>query len=217
MSTETVTPATKGKPTSRPRRETYTDEPYQRTEEEIAAEREKQRERALRSYYKNKEAILERRKQRYHEDPEFRARVLEQSRRINEKRARDRTAKLKDERFIAETPRQFRIDLPDGKYVIQDMFTTSQLAIQLNRKAGCVIAWEKMGLLPETLYRGLNKFRLYTDFQVREIVRIYKELETKFGRRRMANRIGSTPFFQLIKELWENYPLGVDTGAARGD
>lgn len=210
MSESQATPATKGKPTGS-KKERYLNEPYIKTEEELAKERELQRERALKSYYKNKEAILERRRKRYQEDPEFRAKALAASAEINKKRALDRRLKLKDERFVAETPKSFRIDLPDGKYIVQEMFTTTQLAMQLERKASSIIQWEKMGLLPEPLYKGLNNFRLYTQFQVSEIVRIYKELCLKFGKRRMMNRIGSTNFFQLIKELWEKYPLGVDT------
>jgi len=216
MTESQAIPATKGRAPG-VQKNRYTDEPYERTEEEKNKEREAQRERALRSYYKNKEAILARRKKRYDEDPEFRAKALAASAEINKKRSLERRLKIKDERFVAETPKQFRIDLPDGKYIVQEMFTTTQLAMQLERKASSIITWEKMGLLPQPLYKGLNNFRLYTQFQVTEIVRIYSELCTKHGRRRMTNRVGSTDFFERVKELWEKFPLGVDTGLSRED
>jgi len=160
-------------------------------------------------YEKHKEEILERRRQRYLEDPEYKQKLLRQSKEQQKRYRQERNARLKEQGIRSETPKLYRVQLPDGCEVETEMYSTSQLAMFLERKPLTIRIWEKLGLLPPSMYRSLQNRRLYTSFQVSEIVRYYKGVEYRFGKQRAMHKLSTTPFFRKIHLLWKNYPLGV--------
>lgn len=163
------------------------------------------------SYYqRHKEEIKAARNKRYMEDPEFKERLLRTTREANKRRAQERREMKKGQSFAAETPTTFRVQLPDGKEIVTEMFTTTQLAMFLERSPRAIRLWEEKGNFPKALYRALNNNRLYTTFQVSEIVRHYKIAMSQFGKRYVTNRISGTNFFKRVQALWAKYPYGVE-------
>lgn len=160
-------------------------------------------------YEKHKQEILERRRQRYLEDPEFKEKLLRQSREQQKRARQERNARLKEQGLKEDNPKTYRVQLPDGSEIETEMYTTSQVAMFLERKASTIRLWEHIGLLPPSMYRSLQNRRLYTSFQVYEMVRFYKAAMYRHGKQRVLNKLTTTLFFWKVKQLWKNYPLGV--------
>ena len=158
-------------------------------------------------YAENKSKLLAAKKKRYEEDPEYReaikARARESKRRQTEQRRKERE-RNKDR----EKPLRFRVQVGDTEVEVR-MFTAGQLAKRLGRKTQTIRVWERKGLIPEAIYRNASKDRLYTELQVRLIVKAYDKAERDFGENAVSNRIASTNFSALVFKIWEDYPLGV--------
>lgn len=159
-------------------------------------------------YQKHKEEIKARRKEKYKTDPVYREILKRRS--IERKRQMKRPPKRKRESF-----KFFTIDV-GGKEVTVKMYTITQLAKAMGRQVKTIRVWEKRGIFPAALYRssgGASGIRLYTEFQIKMIIRIFRKTlieEGEKGPEMMAHRIGQTKFPERIKKLWLDYPLGID-------
>jgi DNA-binding transcriptional MerR regulator len=183
-------------------------EPIPKEEEE---ERKKNRSKHNSTYYeKNKTAIIEARKKRYLEDPEYREEVLRRAREAKKKQSQEKRARLKEQNLRYETPTLFKVCLPDGREIETEMYTTGQLAMRLDRKAQTIFMWEKTGALPKAMYRDLRGWRLYTAFQVREMAKYYASVEHSYGQQVARFKLSRTKFFKKTFQLWANYPYGVE-------
>ena len=159
-------------------------------------------------YKKNKESVLAERRRKYHEDPEYREKVMAQARE-SKKRRQEKNRVEREKNKHKEKPLWFKI--PYGRQEIPvRMFTAGQLAKRLGRKTQTIRMWERGEVIPEAIYRSRARDRLYTELQVREIVEIYSECVRRHGARKMWTRIGSTEFSDRVHKLWEDYPLGID-------
>ncbi len=160
------------------------------------------------SYYqRHRGTIQKRRHQRYHEDSEYRETVREQSREYQRKRRATERTKNPVRRGPNE-PSDFTIDV-GGKDVLVHMYTTGMLAAALGRKAQTMRVWEKKGIIPPALYRSPQGARLYTEFQSIRIVNIFQEEFRSHGDLAFT-RITKTEFPRRVKELWRDFPLGID-------
>jgi len=159
-----------------------------------------------RTYYAiNKEKINARKKERYATDPEYRNKIIkaskERSKRI-ERRSRKKRTNFKI----------FKIDV-GGKEVAVKMYSIVQLAKTMDRKPATIRMWERTGILPPAIYRtcdGLNGIRLYTEFQIKSIIRIFRETFEENSVQVMTYRIGQTKFSERVRQLWIDFPLGID-------
>jgi hypothetical protein len=90
------------------------------------------------------------------------------------------------------------------------MYTTGQLAMRIERTYPTIATWEKHGRIPKAMYRSLQNRRLYTAFQVQYIEHFYKRVKHNYGNQIARFNIGRTYFFHKIKQLWINFPYGVE-------
>ncbi len=162
-----------------------------------------------RKYYaENRAAIAERKRLRYLNDSEYRARIKE-SARVRKNRLLEERREERAKNGIKEKPIWFKIDV-NGLEVPVRMYTTGQLAKRLGRKTQTMRVWERKGILPEALYRSATRDRLYTAFQVAGILVAYDEAEQSHGTSLVSFRIASTSFVAAVKRLWDDFPLGLD-------
>jgi DNA-binding transcriptional MerR regulator len=122
-------------------------------------------------YADNGEDLNDRRRKRYKNDPEYRAKVQEWNRRAREKRKEDRDREKKARRRAVKMTstgawKTVEIEV-DG--VKRRMFTIGALAKALGKGVSTIRVWERMGVLPETPYRSGKGDRLYSVEMVEEI------------------------------------------------
>lgn len=159
-------------------------------------------------YRKNREEIAEKKKKRYESDPEYKEEILERARERRHRIALEREERRKKEpKKDPMTPHVFALNVGgiDRKL---NMYTAGQLALLVGRKTQTIRLWERNGILPEALYRSMAGDRLYTEFQIRNISRIYDQVVSEFGNK-ARTRIGQTNFSKLVSEFWGKYPIGV--------
>lgn len=162
-------------------------------------------------YRENRKVLLERKRQRYLNDPEYREKIQAASKiRKNKILAERREDRAKN--GLKARPIWFKLDVA-GTEVPVRMYTAGQLAKKLGRKTQTIRVWEKKGILPVSLYRCANKNRLYTAFQVEGIIAAYNDAERDFGTNMASFRIASTNFIAAVKAIWDEHPLGIDEKA----
>lgn len=162
-------------------------------------------------YQDNRKDLLEKKRQRYRNDTEYREKIQTAARERKRRITAERREARKDEDFVAkrkERPIWFTIEI-NGVDTPVRMHTSGQLAKRLGRLPQTMRVWEKRGILPEALYRNAAKDRLYTEVQVSGIVAAYDEAEERFGTALVSYRISSTNFAELVAEFWKQHPLGV--------
>ncbi len=160
-------------------------------------------------YQKHKKEIAERKARRYKEEPEYRFAILGRSR---ERRRKDAIKRKKKKKTAPPKdpmkPTNFKI-FTGGREIETNMFTAGQLGLALERKTQTIRLWEKKGYLPEAMYRSTSGDRLYTELQLTLLTKAFAEMIRKHGRKAFT-RIGSTEFPTIAKEIWQNYPLGIE-------
>lgn len=123
-------------------------------------------------YAQNKTALSEKRKARY-QDPEVRARILEQNARSRRKRRE--AARVEDSKATAairtgNAGPAYRVRkvtiFRNGASQEIDAYTLGMVSAVLRRPIVTLHKWEKQGILPETPFRDENGFRLYTQEQI---------------------------------------------------
>jgi len=158
-------------------------------------------------YAEHREKMLEKKKARYRDDPDYRARIQENSR-ARKRALAEEKKKLGINKKKKEKPIWFRVQVGDEEVPVR-MYTAGQLARRLGRKTQTVRVWEKRGIIPEAIYRSTSKDRLYTELQVKLIINAYDLAEEMYGTNAVSNRIGSTNFSENVWKVWKDYPLGI--------
>lgn len=111
-----------------------------------------------REYYeKNKMSILEKKRDRYQNDPAYREAVKARTRQRYE-------AKVKREKPLD----RMVIRAEEGNY-----FSIGKVADAIGRKVGTVRAYHKRGIIPDTGYSDKRGWRLYTREQLRIIASVF--------------------------------------------
>jgi len=136
-------------------------------------------------YDENGEELNKSRRDRYHSDPEYKARVLKGNRERRRKAREEKSQEQAKEREakkvrIAEQPyRVVEATIKTKKGTVKEtLFTIGALARVLGCSVQAVRLWERRGVLPETPLRNTKGDRLYTADQVEQI----RELMIKQGR-----------------------------------
>lgn len=104
-------------------------------------------------YAENKERVNRRRRRKYHQDPKYRRKVLQQSRDYRE--TLRSMPQVKMPRF--QKPLEREVD--GGKI---QLFSVGAFSQFLGRSVQSINHWEKLGVLPKTPYRDNRGFRYYT-------------------------------------------------------
>lgn len=146
-------------------------------------------------YYKeNRDDINAKRKARYHEDDEYRERVLSASQRYREANRMD-SPRIKIPRYA-----QPLVKLkPSGERV--KLFSVGAFARALKRSVQSISHWEAKGILPPTPYRDSRGHRYYT-YGMIAVVR-----EVIGDRSRVLQSYG---FLDKIQARWEELGVPMD-------
>jgi len=157
-------------------------------------------------YRDNGDKLNESRRDRYHTDPEYREKVLQQNREARKRRRQAALLLRKKKRAGAKIrPSQnwksINVELKgeDGKPVVTKMFTIGAVAKALDCSVQALRLWEKKGIIPETEYRYSKGDRLYT----KEQIEMYRDILLKQGRIG-KNRVRSRPLSYV--ERWVRFP-----------
>jgi hypothetical protein len=145
------------------------------------------------SYWKkNKEKILAKRKERYRTDPEYRTKILKQSR----ERSKSDRGDIKRKVGRAKLPKAYSFG--DAEVA---MFSIFFLAQKVSRSIQACRKWEKNGTLPPTPFRKKG-VRLYTA----EMIEAVASVVNSFGTVRLPNDENEKIFNEIV-EKW--HELGV--------
>jgi len=149
-------------------------------------------------YDENKEAVADKRKQRYEKDPSYRRKVLKRSADYRE-RQRDVT-QVRIPRH--QKPRIFEVD---GSEVA--LYSIGAFAGYINRSVQSINYWEANKLIPRTPYRsGKRGFRFYTAEMMEVVRRI-------IGNKRRLFPVDES-MGKAIMDMWKE--LGVPVGCDEG-
>lgn len=147
-------------------------------------------------YKENKDERNARRRERYADDPEYRAQVVERSREQRERKRK--VPKVRLPRF--QKPK--REELPDGSVI--HLYSVGAFAKLIGRSIQSISHWENKGLIPETPYRDSRGFRYFTRSMMAVVIR---EID---GRRRLFP--ANPEMYSRIESAWRE--LGVPVGEA---
>jgi hypothetical protein len=162
---------------------------------------------------KNRDRLLEKRKERYRKDAEYRRkmkeRALESKKRFKELENED----LLSGGIVKRGPKSskvHRLELPGNRSYNVTMLTIGQLSKALGRVPQTIRSWEEKGYIPRAIYRDSNDNRLYTEFQVKKLQEFLFRARDVDGATKIRYNIGITIFPKLAHKLWEEYPYGID-------
>ena len=142
-------------------------------------------------YAENKEKLSQRRRDRYQNDPAYKAKVLSNSKR-SRKLARPSTDTIENG--------SGRVVGKDG--VERNCYTVNETAFMLNVSRETLVAWERLGLMPTDPFGGSR--RRYTAGQIQGIK---KAIEAhKNGTKRVHVRKDNIGFRAMIDEHWNSLP-----------
>lgn len=150
-------------------------------------------------YQRNRQRISDKRKAAYHEDDEYREKVLTQS---AEHRERQRKApRVKIPRH--QVPKRYKTG--DGGEVV--LYSIGFFAMFISRSVQSINEWEKAGILPKTPYiQGTRRFRFYTQAMMEAV----KEM---VGTKRRLYPV-DPEMYDKIAGAWEasGVPVGCEDG-----
>lgn len=136
------------------------------------------------------ERLNEKRRDRYHTDPEYKKKVLQQNRESRRKRRAEerKNRPPKEPRQPGEHAWKTTKVRIEGK--LQTAYTIGALADKLRCSIQAIRLWERQGLIPEAPFRTPNGDRLYTADSVKEIRAALKKAGRLSGesKRRDPNR-----------------------------
>lgn len=123
-----------------------------------------------RNYYQSRKEIRsEKRKLKYNEDPEYRAKAIERTKRYRDRKKQERQALIAagviPKRKKTEFVRQY-IDIDGVKFTA---FTIDELAEKVGRSSASIEKWYFSGLIPKTPFIGKRGERLFTDPMIRVV------------------------------------------------
>lgn len=170
--------------------------------EETATEEKLSQQEYNRRYYKrHKDRINERRKQRYHNDPEYRERIKENMRKHRaRKKMRDR--KLGRRKGMA-APKHIKVNMPSGDSVTVKMWYVGASAEHIGVQPDTVRRWIYDRVIPDVHYRTDAGYRLFTDDQVRIMKEIYSEVSAE-------GRPDLEEFSARVMEAFDELEYGVE-------
>ena len=97
-------------------------------------------------YGKNKDELLEKKRARYHSDPEYRQRQIEAARAYRKK--------------VSENKPPITVEYGDSRAFA---YRVRVLAERVNRSVSTINHWQRLGVLPQTPFYSDGGHRLYTD------------------------------------------------------
>ena len=125
------------------------------------------------------------RRERYHSDPEYKEKILQQNREARRRRRQEALVEKQKRKSVQKTRssnswKSVNIELDDGNgnKVVQKMFTIGAVAKALDCSVQALRLWEKKGIIEETPFRYSKGDRLYT----RDQIETMREALTKTGR-----------------------------------
>jgi hypothetical protein len=178
-----------------------------------------------RSYYlSNKEKILQRRKHRYANDPEYRE-IIQRSKELARLRelSTDVVADNK-EKFdpsvslskatvlgnpLANRAKNLKIKSPTLGEAVVKFLTIGQLAEAVGISVATCRKWERMNILPPSNYRNEGKHRLYSIDQVSVVVSVYKKHMKKFADKLEKWKL-TEDFQKELYQGWAELHMGVN-------
>lgn len=140
---------------------------------------------ALNYYYRNKEKILQRRKERYANDELFRERTKELASISNKKRSELKKLMKNSEKLRKKYWRKFKVNNE-----VIEFCRINYLAKNINRTTQTVRLWEKSGLLPKAIIYKNNRY--YSQYQFELIIKMWE----KYGEEDLYK------FFNEVRKNW---------------
>jgi len=157
-------------------------------------------------YEKNKEALSQRRKERYHKDKEYREKVLEQNKDYRAKKAKERPqqpkTKVRTPKHRKPVPMRVKIG---GKTQEVNMVHVGAFARAIGRSVPTIHQWERVGLLPKTPFLLIGKDkqeRLYTA----EMIGVVREALSTRGATVSAS---DSAFRTEIEDGWRDLGISI--------
>jgi len=150
-------------------------------------------------YQKNKGKLAEERQGRYQEDPEYRQRAIEASRKHRAKKKKERDILRAEGKIPKRKPTESKPVYAevDGKKII--VHRIAVLAKRIGRSVDVLNKWINCGSVPQTPFRTRRGDRLYTDGMI---------LVVKFSVQAKGIVGHNTDVYDEIVEGWAE--LGID-------
>ncbi len=133
------------------------------SDEEIA---ERRRAYFARWYAKNKKRVSERRRRLYREDPEYRAKVHERTRRWRQRKAEERKLNGEDQE---RRPFYIDVEYEDGR--VETGISSGEAIEILGVHRLTFYNWLRRGVIPQTPYRTDGGKFVWTEKMIREVAR----------------------------------------------
>lgn len=140
---------------------------------------------ALNYYYRNREKILQKKKERYINDNLYRERVKELSTESNKRRNELKKLMKNSEKLRKKYWRKFNV-----KGEVIEFCRINYLAKNIGRTTQTVRLWEKSGMLPKAVIYKNNRY--YSKYQFELIVKFWE----KYGKEDLYK------FFNEVRKNW---------------
>lgn len=157
-------------------------------------------------YYKrHREEITDRKRERYHTDPEYRSKVKEYKRRMARKRR------------LLEGGKQDPINQPKGVKMllvvndekhITEMFTVTQLCQRSGIRRPTLHSWEQQGWIPRPSYVNTRGHMVYTEYEFWGIHKAIIKRRLQLGQKSLNFR-ADKEFKAMIAKVYENLEKGL--------
>ena len=167
-----------------------------------------------RAYYrtwweKNRERVLEHRKDRYANDPEYRQRSAEYSRRSRQRKNQEEREAIRDSDdgpggMATRIPRMRKPESVEWKGKMVKAYGIDVLCRAIGRSRVTVYSWERKGWMPKTELKSLRDEKLYTAGMIEVVAKLVKEYEEEGltrGRHRFATC--GKEMCQKIQQGWD--------------
>lgn len=96
-----------------------------------------------------------------------------------------------------------------GKPIIVLMYRIGTVAKALGITRSTLWYWEDRGIVPRALYTDEKGRRIYTELQMKELIKAREKAVRTDGEMKVKRYIAQTCFPKLTKAIWEDYPYGV--------
>jgi len=168
-------------------------------------------------YEENRDAVAERRRAKYHSDPEYKDRVLERNReyrrRIKEQNGfsvkewrDDRKVDAPDDESPVAKPGRAPVvmDVPIfGRLVESELVYVGDLARGIGRSVQCVYQWERHGVLPKTPFSSQGGYRLYARSMVDAVKAVLEERNSYVS-------LSDKSIYSDIADRWRSAGVNID-------
>jgi hypothetical protein len=155
-------------------------------------------------YQNNRPYLLQYRKEKYANDPEYRNAVKRRAMRWYNERKQEQAAII---RLKPGQPRMLGIyDDATGVVRTVRVYLINEVAAALGRTTKTLCLWEAKGILPKPTYHTAAKWRLYTEDQAKAIIECFRLA-------RLQSAVKANPrlivFQRLIHFRWKQMPKGL--------